>query len=57
VSNRCGVPWTRYRQLVRDATALLIRGTLQNTGGSCSLNADKLEALDLQTVHKSRDFR
>jgi error-prone DNA polymerase len=49
--------WTRYRQLARDATALLIRGTLQNTGGSCSLNVDKLEALDLHTVHKSRDFR
>jgi error-prone DNA polymerase len=49
--------WTRYRQLARDAPALLIRGTLQNTGGVCSLNADHLEALDLHTAHKSRDFR
>ncbi|MFL6126978.1 error-prone DNA polymerase, partial [Actinophytocola sp.] len=35
--------WARYRQLARDANALLIRGTLQNANGVCSLNADRLE--------------
>ncbi len=49
--------WARYRGLARDATALLVRGTLQNVGGVCSLNADRLEALDLHTAHRSRDFR
>jgi error-prone DNA polymerase len=49
--------WARYRQLARNATALLIRGTLQNTNGVCSLNADHLEALDLHTAHRSRNFR
>jgi error-prone DNA polymerase len=49
--------WTRHRRLAREATALLIRGILQNTGGTCSLNADRLEPLDLHTAHKSRDFR
>ncbi|WP_459714516.1 error-prone DNA polymerase [Actinophytocola sp. KF-1] len=49
--------WTRYRQLARNAPALLIRGILQNTNGVCSLNADHLEALNLDTAHRSRDFR
>jgi error-prone DNA polymerase len=49
--------WSRYRQLARDASALLVRGTLQNTAGVCSLNADHLEPLTLHTTHRSRDFR
>jgi hypothetical protein len=49
--------WTRYRRLAREAPALLIRGTLQNTQRTCSLNADKLDALDLRVAHASRDFR
>ncbi len=49
--------WTRHRRLAREAPALLIRGTLQNTHGTASLNADKLEPLDIHTAHKSRDFR
>ncbi len=49
--------WTRYRRIAREAAALLVRGVLQNTGGTASLNADKLEPLDLRTAHKSRDFR
>jgi error-prone DNA polymerase len=49
--------WTRHRRLAREATALLIRGTLHNTHGVCSLNADKLQPLNLHTTHTSRDFR
>ena len=49
--------WTRHRRLAREATALLIRGTLQNTQGTTSLNADQLQPLNLHTAHKSRDFR
>jgi error-prone DNA polymerase len=49
--------WTRQRAVARDSAALLIRGTLQNTGGVCSLNADLLRPLTLHTRHVSRDFR
>jgi error-prone DNA polymerase len=45
--------WTHYRRLAREAPALLIRGTLHNTQRTCSLNADKLQPLDLHTAHKS----
>ena len=49
--------WTRHRTLAREAPALLIRGTLQNTHGTTSLNADQLQPLNLHTTHQSRDFR
>ncbi|HEY7597278.1 MAG TPA: error-prone DNA polymerase [Actinophytocola sp.] len=49
--------WTRYRKPAREATALLVRGTLQNIAGTCSLNADRLDPLTLHTAHRSRDFR
>ncbi|OLF06916.1 error-prone DNA polymerase [Actinophytocola xanthii] len=45
--------WTRYRHLARNAPALLIRGTLQNTNRVCSLNADHLQALDLRACLRS----
>ncbi|MFC4124845.1 error-prone DNA polymerase [Nocardia rhizosphaerae] len=49
--------WTRYRRLAQTATALLIRGRLQNAEGAASLLADHLEPLDLRIVARSRDFR
>lgn len=49
--------WTRYRRLAQTATALLVRGRLQNAEGAASLLADHLEPLDLTIVARSRDFR
>ncbi|WP_328659409.1 error-prone DNA polymerase [Nocardia salmonicida] len=49
--------WTRYRRLAQNATALLIRGRIQNAEGAASLVADHLEHLDLTIVARSRDFR
>ncbi|MCA2210342.1 error-prone DNA polymerase [Nocardia rosealba] len=49
--------WTRYRRLAQSATALLIRGRIQNAEGVASLVADHLEHLDLRIVARSRDFR
>ncbi|MFC6009604.1 error-prone DNA polymerase [Nocardia lasii] len=49
--------WTRYRRLAQSATALLIRGRIQNAEGAASVVADQLEHLDLRIVARSRDFR
>ncbi|MFD6388780.1 error-prone DNA polymerase [Nocardia sp. NPDC060259] len=49
--------WARYRRLAQNATALLIRGRVQNAEGAASLLADQLEHLDLTIVARSRDFR
>ncbi|WP_280221424.1 error-prone DNA polymerase [Nocardia neocaledoniensis] len=49
--------WTRYRRLAQTATALLVRGRLQNAEGAASLLADHLAPLDLSIVARSRDFR
>ncbi|MFC9661476.1 error-prone DNA polymerase [Nocardia sp. NPDC127606] len=49
--------WTRYRRLAQNATALLIRGRIQNAEGAASVVADHLEHLDLRIVARSRDFR
>jgi error-prone DNA polymerase len=50
--------WNRYRDLARNASALIVRGILQNANGVCSLNADHLELLELDLgAAKSRDFR
>ncbi|KAF0848394.1 DnaE-like error-prone DNA polymerase [Nocardia caishijiensis] len=49
--------WTRYRRLAQSATALLVRGRIQNAEGVASLVADHLEHLDLRIVARSRDFR
>lgn len=49
--------WQRYRRLAQSATALLVRGRIQNAEGAASLVADHLEHLDLRIVARSRDFR
>ncbi|MGW6701279.1 error-prone DNA polymerase [Nocardia sp. NPDC055049] len=49
--------WTRYRRLAQNATALLVRGRIQNAEGAASVVADHLEHLDLTIVARSRDFR
>ncbi|MFL6123228.1 error-prone DNA polymerase [Actinophytocola sp.] len=49
--------WTRYRRTARNSSALLVRGTVQNAEGVTSLQADRLETLDLRIPSRSRDFR
>ena len=49
--------WARYRTLAQTATALLVRGTLQNSTGAASVVADKLQQIDLGITPKSRDFQ
>lgn len=49
--------WSRYRRLAQGATALLIRGRVQNAEGSVSVVAEHLQRLDLRMGSKSRDFR
>ncbi|MFF2088820.1 error-prone DNA polymerase [Nocardia sp. NPDC058176] len=49
--------WTRYRRLAQSATALIIRGRVQNAEGAASVLADHLDHLDLRIVARSRDFR
>jgi error-prone DNA polymerase len=49
--------WARYRRILQGATALLIRGRVQNAEGAVSILADHVQRLDLRITAKSRDFR
>ncbi|WP_218581218.1 error-prone DNA polymerase [Nocardia cyriacigeorgica] len=49
--------WTRHRRLAQSATALIIRGRVQNAEGAVSVLAEHLQHLDLRMAAKSRDFR
>ncbi|RJO72196.1 error-prone DNA polymerase [Nocardia panacis] len=49
--------WTRYRHLAQSASALLIRGRVQNAEGAVSVVAEHLRRLDLRVGSRSRDFR
>ncbi|MEZ0362300.1 error-prone DNA polymerase [Mycobacterium sp. pUA109] len=49
--------WARHRKLAQTASALLIRGQLQNASGAVTVVAERLGRLTLATGSKSRDFR
>lgn len=49
--------WTRHRRLAQTATALLIRGRVQNASGAVTVLAERLGALELVVGSRSRDFR
>ncbi|RMI31780.1 error-prone DNA polymerase [Nocardia stercoris] len=49
--------WQRYRRLVQGASALLIRGRLQNAEGAASVVAEHVQRMDLRVTTPSRDFR
>ncbi|MGC5171593.1 error-prone DNA polymerase [Microbacterium sp. DT81.1] len=50
--------WNRYRRVVRDAPALIVRGILErSTEGVTNLLADRFEDLRVEIDHRSRDFR
>jgi error-prone DNA polymerase len=50
--------WNRYRRVVRDAPALIVRGMLERSmEGVTNLLADRFEDLRVGVRHQSRDFR
>ncbi|WP_314506059.1 error-prone DNA polymerase [uncultured Microbacterium sp.] len=50
--------WNKYRRIVRDAPALIVRGMLERSvEGVTNLVADQFEDLRVGVGHKSRDFR
>lgn len=50
--------WNRYRRVVRDSPALIVRGMLERSPeGVTNLLADRFEDLRVGVQHQSRDFR
>ncbi|MEV4317483.1 error-prone DNA polymerase [Actinocrispum sp. NPDC049592] len=49
--------WARYRRVARASAAMLVRGVIEKAEGVISLQADRLQHLDLRIPSKSRDFR
>jgi error-prone DNA polymerase len=49
--------WARHRKLAQTASALLIRGVVQNATGAVTVVADRMAKLTMSVTSKSRDFR
>jgi error-prone DNA polymerase len=50
--------WGRYRRIVRDSPALIVRGVLERSDeGVTNLLADRFEPLTVPVAHRSRDFQ
>jgi error-prone DNA polymerase len=50
--------WGRYRRVVRDSPALIVRGMLERSAeGVTNLLADRFEPLRVAVQHRSRDFQ
>jgi error-prone DNA polymerase len=49
--------WARYRKLAQTASALLIRGQVQNATGAVTVVAERIGKLNMRVASKSRDFR
>ncbi|GLZ30392.1 error-prone DNA polymerase [Lentzea sp. NBRC 105346] len=49
--------WAKYRRVARTSSALLVRGIVEAAEGVISLQADRLQHLDLRIPSRSRDFR
>jgi error-prone DNA polymerase len=50
--------WGRYRRVVRESPALVVRGILErSTEGVTNLLADRFEPLTVGVAHRSRDFQ
>lgn len=50
--------WGRYRRVVRDSPALIVRGILERSDeGVTNLLADRFEPLTVPVTHRSRDFQ
>jgi error-prone DNA polymerase len=49
--------WARHRKLAQTASAMVIRGQVQNATGAVTVVADRLSKLDMRITSRSRDFR
>ncbi|HYO00872.1 MAG TPA: error-prone DNA polymerase [Mycobacterium sp.] len=49
--------WARHRRLAQTASALMIRGIVQNATGAVTVAADRMSPIDLRVRSKSRDFQ
>src|SRR6195952_104061 len=49
--------WARHRKLAQTASALVIRGIVQNATGAVTVAADRMGPIDLRVRSKSRDFQ
>jgi error-prone DNA polymerase len=49
--------WARHRRVAQTATALLIRGQVQNASGAVSVVAERIGPLSMRVTSRSRDFR
>src|ERR1700754_1176297 len=49
--------WARHRKLAQTASALMVRGVVQNATGAVTVVAERLGKLDMRVASRSRDFR
>ena len=49
--------WSRHRKLAQTASALVIRGIVQNASGAVTVVADRMSRIDMRVSSRSRDFR
>ncbi|MGE0783326.1 error-prone DNA polymerase [Mycolicibacterium sp.] len=49
--------WSRHRRLAQSASALVVRGIVQNATGAVTVIADRMGKLSMRVASKSRDFR
>jgi error-prone DNA polymerase len=50
--------WSRYRRVVRDSPALIVRGIIERSvEGVVNLVADAFDDLRVGVAHRSRDFQ
>ena len=49
--------WSRHRRLAQSASALVVRGIVQNATGAVTVVADRMGPLSMRVASKSRDFR
>lgn len=49
--------WSRHRKLAQTASALVVRGIVQNATGAVTVVADRMGKLSMRVAAKSRDFR
>jgi error-prone DNA polymerase len=49
--------WGRHRKLAQTASALVIRGIVQNATGAVTIVADRMSPINLKVRSRSRDFR
>ncbi|MCH9730272.1 MAG: error-prone DNA polymerase, partial [Actinomycetia bacterium] len=49
--------WSRHRRLAQTASALVVRGIVQNTTGAVTVIADQMSKLSMRVTSRSRDFR